>query len=122
MSKWIFRIAGIYGLLVLTPLYFLEDRLTPPSPHPEQYYGFLGVGIAWQLAYLVIATDPVRYRLLMLPGIVSKVTWAGALVALFAGGRVAADAFWLGQIDWLLAALFLYAFLRTPRQQAHPVA
>jgi hypothetical protein len=122
MVKWIFRLAGIYGLLVLTPLYFLEDRLTPPPSHPEQYYGFLGVGIAWQLAYLVISTDPGRYRLLMLPGIVSKVTWAGALAVLFAGERIAADAFWLGQVDWLLAALFLYAFLRTPRQRQPPAA
>ncbi|WP_370153155.1 hypothetical protein [Ferrovibrio sp.] len=113
MARWIFRIAGIYGLLVLVPLYFMENRLDPPPTHPEQYYGFLGVAVAWQLAYLVISTDPARYRLLMLPGIVSKVAWAGALAVLHAGGRVAADAFWIGQADWLLAALFAYAFWRS---------
>ncbi len=26
-AQWVFRIAGVYGILVVAPLYFMEDRL-----------------------------------------------------------------------------------------------
>ena len=44
-----FLVAGIYGLVVLLPMYFLEGRIgrdtPPPITHPEFFYGFLGVAI-----------------------------------------------------------------------------
>jgi len=44
-ARRVFTIAGIYGLLVVTPLYLLEDRIgrdqPPPITHPEFFYGFL---------------------------------------------------------------------------------
>jgi len=47
-AKIVFWCAGIWGFLVLTPLYFLFDRLgrqdPPPITHPGLYYGFVGVG------------------------------------------------------------------------------
>ena len=52
--------------MITTPNYFLETRLgedyPPAITHPEFFYGFVGTCLAWQLAYLLIATDPVRYR------------------------------------------------------------
>ena len=87
-ATWVFRIAGIYGLLVMTPQYFLEAQIgrdqPPPITHPEFFYGFVGVAVAWQLAFLVISLDPARYRLLMLPAIVEKATFAIATAVLFA--------------------------------------
>ena len=69
-ARWTFGGAGVYGLLAILPLYFLEDRIaqdTPPAvTHPEFYYGFVGLGLAWQMAFLGIASDPARYRLMML--------------------------------------------------------
>ena len=57
-ARWVFRIAGIYGLIVLVPQYFLEGKIAEQSPpaitHSEFFYGFLGVGIAWQIAFLII--------------------------------------------------------------------
>ena len=42
----LFTASGIYGILVLAPMYFLErplGELLPPAPtHPELYYGFVG--------------------------------------------------------------------------------
>ena len=42
-AKIVFLVAGIYGLIVLLPLYFLEERtgrdFPPPITHPEYYYG-----------------------------------------------------------------------------------
>jgi hypothetical protein len=58
-AKRVFFRAGVYGLIVLVPLYFLEDRLgrifPPPLTHPEDFYGFIGVALAWQLAFLTIS-------------------------------------------------------------------
>jgi hypothetical protein len=70
-AKRVFFWSGIYGIVVLLPLYFMEDRLgrdfPPPFNRPEQFYGFLGVAVAWQFAFLVISRDVQRYRLFMLP-------------------------------------------------------
>ena len=63
-AKRVFMAAGIWGLLVVPPLFFLYDtvgRQNPPAiTHPEYYYGFAAITTAWQLAFLVIASDPIR--------------------------------------------------------------
>jgi len=121
-SKWVFRIAGIWGLLVVPPFYFMEGavgRMAPPAiTHPEFYYGFLGVTLAWQLAFLVIATDPVRYRLLILPSIVEKFGYVIALAILSSQGRVASSALPLGMADVVLGILFIFSFLKTAQARA----
>ena len=65
-AKVVFWIAGIWGMLVLTPLYFLFDRIgrqdSPSITHPAFYYGFVGTALAWQIAFLIMATNPVRFR------------------------------------------------------------
>ena len=70
-AKVVFWIAGIWGLLIITPLYFMFDLIgrkdPPPITHPGFFYGFVGLALAWQIAFLVIARDPVRYRSLMIP-------------------------------------------------------
>uniref|UniRef100_UPI002628B23A hypothetical protein n=1 Tax=Ferrovibrio sp. TaxID=1917215 RepID=UPI002628B23A len=76
--------------------------------------------LAWQLAFLIISTDPARYRLLMLPSIVEKVTWVGAVALLFLAGRVPATTFYISLADGLFAILFLLAFLRTPQVRLQP--
>jgi hypothetical protein len=110
-AKHLFRIAGIYGLLVLTPQYFLEAKLG--RDYPEHYYGFLGVALAWQLLFLVIARDPVRYRLAMLPAAVEKFAFGLAVGALFLSDRVALGVLAAGCVDLALGSLFLVAFWRT---------
>ena len=79
LRQTVFLIAGIYGLLVLLPLYFMEARIGRDQPpaitHPEYFYGFLGVGVSWQVAFLVISRDPVRFRPLMVPAVLEKATF-----------------------------------------------
>jgi hypothetical protein len=90
-AKWLFYYAGVYGLIVLPPLYFMEDQIgkdSTPIAHPEFFYGFLGVGVAWQVAFLFIGYDPVRCRPLMIPSILEKVSFAGAAAVLFAVNRI----------------------------------
>jgi hypothetical protein len=119
-AKWVFLLAGVSGILMVIPPYFLErqtgEDYPPPITHPEYYYGFFGVTLAWQVLFLVIATDPVRYRRAMLPAMLEKASFAVAIPILFAAGRVAAV--WIGfatmDATWLV--LFVVAYLRTPKE------
>ena len=81
----VFRYGGIYGLLVLVPQYFTEVKVgtdyPPAITHPEFYYGFLGVAISWQLAFLLISKDPLRYRAMMIPSILEKTAFGVAVAA-----------------------------------------
>ena len=116
-AKIVFFVAGIYGLLILSPIYFMESKIgreTPPAiTHPEYFYGFLGVGLAWQVLFLVLATDPVRYRTMILPSILEKVAYGMALMVLFLQRRIALSAFAIGSVDWIFAFLFLVAYYQT---------
>lgn len=112
-AKIVFWVAGIYGVLVVAPLYFLFDAVTPIKPtHPSFYYGFVGVTLAWQLAFLVIATDPVRYRLVMLPAMFEKFSVL-AIVLLALQGRTPSTDLVFAGIDLLLGVLSVAAFVRT---------
>ena len=55
LAKIVFWIAGAWGVLALTPLYFMFDtigRQAPPAlTHPQFYCGFLGVTLAGRLYF-----------------------------------------------------------------------
>lgn len=118
-SKWVFLIAGAYGILLVTPMYFTEQQVgvefPPPITHPEYFYGFIGVTLAWQIAFLIISVNPRRYRLLMIPSVIEKGSYGIALFALFGQERVGSLLVWFGSIDLLLGILFLIAFYKTPK-------
>jgi len=120
-AKIIFWIAGVWGVLVLAPLYFLFDiisRNDPPAiTHPGFYYGFVGIGLAWQFAFCVIATDPVRYRPLMVPSMVEKFSYGTAVVALVLQNRMSRGDLMFAASDLLLGLLFVVAFLKTGGQR-----
>jgi hypothetical protein len=117
-AKIVFNIAGAWGVIALLPLYFLFDRIgiddPPPITHPGFYYGFAGIGLAWQLAFFLIARDPIRYRPMMIPGLLEKLAFGGAVVVLVAQNRTHANDLVFGGIDLLFCVLFAVAFARTP--------
>lgn len=116
-ARRVFMIAGIYGLIVLVPQLFTESRIArdfPPAiTHPEYFYGFLGVAIAWQLCFIVIARDPVRYRALMLPAIVEKLAFSVPSFVLYAQHRLSGLTTSIASLDLVLGMLFLAAYRRT---------
>jgi hypothetical protein len=116
-AKWVFRIAGVYGLLVLLPMYFMERQIgidQPPAiTHAEYFYGFLGVAVAWQIAFLVISLDPQRYRLLMLPAIVEKFSFVAPAAVLMLQHRLPGPMVVAASLDFVLGVLFAIAFVRT---------
>lgn len=117
-AKWVYRIAGIYGLLVLAPLLFLEHVVSQTSPpaitHPEYYYGFAITGVAWQVAFIVISNDPQRFRTLM-PITWLEKTWGLIALVLYLENRISSQVLALGLIDLLLAALFVCAYVTIRR-------
>src|SRR5579859_2444466 len=116
-AKIVFWIAFVWGVLVLTPLYFMFDligRQDPPAiTHPGFYYGFVSAGLAWQFAFLVIALDPVRFRLMMIPSVIEKFAYGASLLVLYFQQRIHPSDLVFAGVDSLLGVLFLLAFFRT---------
>jgi hypothetical protein len=116
-ARSVFLVAGIYGLLVLTPIYFMEGKIgreTPPEiTHPEYFYGFLGAALAWQVLFLVLSKDPVRYRAMIVPSVIEKVSYGVAVIVLFLQHRLPVSVLTLGSVDWIFAILFVVAYFAT---------
>ena len=116
-ARRVYTVAGIYGLVVMLPQYVMADRIgrdtPPPITHVEYFYGFIGVVVAWQIAFLVIARDPQRYRALMPVTVLEKLVFAIPVLMLWAKGQVAGSVLPFAGIDLLLGALFLLSYLRT---------
>jgi hypothetical protein len=117
-AKIVFWLAGIWGVLILTPLYFIFDMIgrndPPPITHPAFYYGFASVGLAFQLVFFVIARDPVRLRPMMIPSVLEKFGYGATLSALYLQHRLHPQDLALGGVDVLFGLLFLTAFFKTP--------
>lgn len=116
-ARRVFLGAAIYGLIVLLPQYFLEQKtgrdFPPAITHPEYYYGFVGVAVAWQIVFVIISRDPVRFRPIMLAAIVEKASFGLPAIALYATGRLSAQMLGAGVLDLVLGALFILAYKRT---------
>jgi hypothetical protein len=116
-AKVVFWVAGIWGVVVIAPLYFIFDLIGKRDPpvitHPEFYYGFVGCALAWQIAFLFVGRDPVRFRPMMIPSMVEKFTYGIAVVALVMQGRTNQRDLVFAATDLTLGVLFVAAFVAT---------
>jgi hypothetical protein len=120
-ARWLFRIAGIYGLLTVAPMLFLEKAVAGDTGwigHPEYFYGWIVAALVFQLMFLVIASDPARFRPLIPIAILEKFTWIAALWTLAAQGRVPPPTLVIGSLDAVWGVLFVIAWIRTRPQSA----
>ena len=119
-AKYTFYAAGIYGLLVLLPQFFLLEKTgqdyPPAITHPEYYYGFVSVAVAFQIVFLIIGSNPVRYRTLMLAALVEKFPFVIIVYALYAAGRTNVMILGGATLDLILGILFVISFLKTPKE------
>src|ERR1700747_1069472 len=90
-ARIVFWIAAIWGFLIITPLYFMFNLIgrqdPPPITHPAFFYGFVGLALAWQVAFFFISSDPVRYRPLMIRSMFEKFSYAAAVIILVSQAR-----------------------------------
>jgi hypothetical protein len=116
-AKWVFWSAGVYGLLVITPMYFTEARFGADHPpaitHPEFYYGFAGVTLAWQFLFCLIGTDPSRFRPAMPVAMLEKATFAVAVPILHSRQPLPMPIRIGATLDAVLLVLFAIAFVVT---------
>lgn len=123
-AKIVFVGAGIWGVAVLTPFFWLVDvtgrHYSPPAEYPHFFYGFFQVTMAWQIAFFIIGSNPARFRPLMIPSIVEKLGYVVILAVLYGQSRISATDAQAAIPDLLLGILFTVAFARTralPRQE-----
>jgi hypothetical protein len=118
-AKIVFWVAAIWGVLVITPLFFMFNLIgrndPPPITHPGFYYGFVTTALAWQIAFFIIARDPVRLRPIIIAAIVEKFGYGIAVFALYAQHRIAAGDVVFAVVDVLFGCLFVVAYRKTGR-------
>jgi hypothetical protein len=116
-ARRVFLISGIYGLIVMAPQYFMEGRIgrdtPPPITHPEHFYGFIGVVIAWQFCFLAIARDPVRLRPVMIPAVLEKLAFGLAAIVLFLQRGLPVVVLGFACLDLVWGILFAIAYRQT---------
>ena len=119
-ARIVFIAAGVWGVVVLSTLYVLLDvtarGYASPTEYPQFFYGFLLVTMAWQIGFLIIGSDPVRFRLLMIPSIIEKFGYVLTLAVLYLRARVSSADAMAAVPDLLLGILFVAAFARTGRR------
>ena len=113
-AKYSFWTAAAYGILVIVPLYFSEQRLSldypPPMNHPEYYYSFITVTLVWQMLFVLVALDPTRYRTIMIPCMLEKLALVPTFAILWSRGSF--PILWLPLlvIDLGFGALFFVSY------------
>ncbi|WP_322883843.1 hypothetical protein [Microvirga lotononidis] len=121
-ARWVFRLAGLYGIVLLTPFYFLEKQIgavTVPIAHPEYFYGFVGTALSAQILFLIVSTDPVRFRPAMVACVIEKLAFGIPVWMLWSMSRVGLGIVSLGSVDLIWAALFTIVYIRLGRATAN---
>ena len=117
-AKWVFTLAGIYGLITIPLTYFAEPALVGrygALSQPIWFYGFLGLVLVFQLVYLQTGRDPVRYRPFMLLSLAAKLSFVVTAAALFLAGRTVLEQALVTAPDLIWSLLFAVAYARAPK-------
>jgi hypothetical protein len=119
-AKRVFQIAAAWGFFILTlgyGAYLLGiEGATIDTDRPELVHGFFLATLAFQVVFLIISTDPVRYRLFMLASMFEKLPFTLASLLLYSNGQAPMTAAVLGLVDGLLGLLFAVAYFVTANE------
>jgi hypothetical protein len=117
-AQRVYLIAGIWGVLIVGLNFFNEPWIVlndPPAlTHPEFFYGFNAVTLAWQVLFLLLSRDPIRYRPLMPAAMLEKFGYVVAIAVLFSLKRISPFVFFFSFTDLLLGMFFVLAYIKTP--------
>ncbi len=121
-ARWVFSAAGVYGVISIAPLYFLEQEINrqdpPPITHPMFFYGFVGVTLAWQLLFFAIARQPTRLRPVIPFAVLGKLSFGIGALLLYRQNRLDHNDLWFGGIDLMLAVVFVVAWRQLAQASA----
>lgn len=119
-AKYVYYIAGFYGIVALAPMYLMESQVGADNPpaitHPEFFYGFVGVALVFQFVFIVMAGNVLKYRPLMPITFLEKLSFAAPTAILYFQNRLSTQFFAAGMIDLFLGILFFIAFLNTGKE------
>ena len=119
-ARSVFLWAGVVGIAELLPLYVgeaLVSRVSPPAlTHPTFYYGFIGVALAWQVAFVIMSRDPQRYLPLFPALFLEKLLYPVSTYLLFAHGRVSVLELGGASGDLIWLALFVAVWRRLAKR------
>ncbi len=115
-ARYTFGVAAVYGILVIAPLFFAEQKLSadypPPITHAEYFYAFAAVTLVWQILFVFIALRPLKFRPVMPFCVVEKLGLVPAFIILFPQGRF--PGLWIPSmiIDLAFAVAFAVSFVK----------
>ena len=116
-AKIVFQAAGIWGVVILCPLYFMSGAIGHRDPraisHLGYYFGFLNVTLAWQLAFFILAKDPLRFRPMIIASIAEKAFYCASIIVLCSLRLVTKAESMTALPDLVFAVLFTMAYGRT---------
>jgi hypothetical protein len=116
-AKIVFTIAGVWGILVLTPLFFLVDltgrKYAPPSSYPHFFYGFFALALVFQLVFFIIASDPARFRPMIIAAIFEKAIYVTVCAVLYSRGQITLTDASTCFADCILGMLFICTYFTT---------
>lgn len=113
-------LAGISGIILLFPLYFMQTETGETAiSHPAFYYGFIGVALAFQVLFIIISFDLAKYRMAIIPCFIEKFAFAVPVIILFSQSRVSDTIFWAGIMDLILGILFVIVFISSPQRRLY---
>jgi hypothetical protein len=125
-AKVVFWVAGAWGILILAPLYFIYDLIgrqdPPPITHPQFYYAFVGLGMVWQFVFFVIATDPARFRPMILMSVLEKLSYVLTVGVLYLRGLTTPARSVTAFPDAVLAVLFVLAYIKVGSEKVSSVS
>ena len=103
--------------------YQIGINFPPVINHPEYFYGFLSITLAWQILFLFIAIDPVKYKLFIIPAMLEKYFYGATLIILYSQNRLPVMVLSSGIIDLILGILFAVAFFKSKEmpEQKEPI-
>jgi hypothetical protein len=115
---WTYRLAAIYGVIVLAPLLFLRRQIeaqTGAFTHAEYFYGFLAVALVFQAVFFLISREPARLRPIMPLTVVEKWSWGAVVWIAWLHGQTQGQVVGFATADMAIGVLFALAWLKTPK-------
>jgi hypothetical protein len=120
-ARWIFAVAAIYGIPVMLAMFLAPAKILeggPSTNRPEWYYGFAAIRMAWQMAFVAIARDPVRLRPVMPMAICEKLFFLLTTIPLLARGETPPQMIPAVVLDGVFGVAFVVAFVKTRPRSA----